>query len=87
MWHVSSSSSVATLRTAIHLLLPYLLTRGLEYGPPGFEPPQPHSKTLNYSKTVIVGNTGNYCMFTVDAHCIQGNPVNLILHIEDAIIS
>jgi len=26
MWHVSSRSSVATLRTAIHLLLTYLLT-------------------------------------------------------------
>ena len=26
MWHVSSRSSVATLRTAIHLLLIYLLT-------------------------------------------------------------
>ena len=25
MWHVSSHSSVATLRTAIHLLLTYLL--------------------------------------------------------------
>ena len=27
MWHVSSRSGVATLRTAIHLLLTYLLTR------------------------------------------------------------
>jgi len=26
MWHVSSRSGVATLRTAIHLLLTYLLT-------------------------------------------------------------
>jgi len=26
MWHVSSRSCVATLRTAIHLLLTYLLT-------------------------------------------------------------
>ena len=26
MWHVSSCSGVATLRTAIHLLLTYLLT-------------------------------------------------------------
>ena len=26
MWHVSSRSSVATLRTAMHLLLIYLLT-------------------------------------------------------------
>jgi len=26
MWHVNSRSSVATLRTAIHLLLTYLLT-------------------------------------------------------------
>ena len=26
MWHVSSRSSVATLRTAIHFLLTYLLT-------------------------------------------------------------
>jgi len=26
MWHVSSSNGVATLRTAIHLLLTYLLT-------------------------------------------------------------
>ena len=26
MWHVSSHSGVATLRTAIHLLLTYLLT-------------------------------------------------------------
>jgi len=26
MWHVSSRSGVATLRTAIHLLLSYLLT-------------------------------------------------------------
>ena len=26
MWHVSSGSGVATLRTAIHLLLTYLLT-------------------------------------------------------------
>jgi len=26
MWHASSSSGVATLRTAIHLLLTYLLT-------------------------------------------------------------
>ena len=26
MWHVSSRSGVATLRTAIHLLLAYLLT-------------------------------------------------------------
>ena len=30
MWHVSSRSGVATLRTAIHLLLTYLLT----YPPP-----------------------------------------------------
>ena len=30
MWHVSSRSSVATLRTAIHLLLTYLLTSGGE---------------------------------------------------------
>ena len=30
MWHVSSRSGVATLRTAIHLLLTYLLT-GLTY--------------------------------------------------------
>ena len=28
MWHVSSCSGVATLRTAIHLLLPYLFTPG-----------------------------------------------------------
>jgi len=28
MWHVSSRSGVATLRTAIHLLLTYLLTHG-----------------------------------------------------------
>ena len=28
MWHVSSRSGVASLRTAIHLLLTYLLTRG-----------------------------------------------------------
>jgi len=27
MWHVSSHSGVATLRTAIHLLLTYLLAR------------------------------------------------------------
>jgi len=27
MWHVSSRSSVATLQTAIHLLLTYLLTQ------------------------------------------------------------
>ena len=27
MWHVSSRSGVATLRTAIHLLLTYLLTK------------------------------------------------------------
>ena len=26
MWHVSSRSGVATLRTAIHMLLTYLLT-------------------------------------------------------------
>jgi len=26
MWHVSSRSDVATLRTAVHLLLTYLLT-------------------------------------------------------------
>ena len=26
MWHVSSRNGVATLRTAIHLLLTYLLT-------------------------------------------------------------
>ena len=26
MWHVSSHSGVTTLQTAIHLLLPYLLT-------------------------------------------------------------
>ena len=26
MWHVSSRSGVATLRTAVHLLLTYLLT-------------------------------------------------------------
>ena len=36
MWHVSSRSGVATLRTAIHLLLTYLLTivsaRGLAKG-------------------------------------------------------
>ena len=29
MWHVSSRSSVATLRTAIHLLLTYLLAETL----------------------------------------------------------
>ena len=29
MWHVSSRSGVATLRTAIHLLLTYLLTAQL----------------------------------------------------------
>ena len=28
MWHVSSRSGVAILRTAIHLLLTYLLTQG-----------------------------------------------------------
>ena len=31
MWHVSSRSSVATLRTAIHLLLTYLLTQVSRY--------------------------------------------------------
>ena len=30
MWHVSSRSGVATLRTAIHLLLTYLLTYSLQ---------------------------------------------------------
>jgi len=29
MWHVSSRSGVATLRTAMHLLLTYLLVRSL----------------------------------------------------------
>ena len=31
MWHVSSSSDVATLRTSIHLLLTYLLNRLFTY--------------------------------------------------------
>jgi len=31
-WHVSSSSGVATLRTAIHLLLTYLLTQQCSAG-------------------------------------------------------
>ena len=31
MWHVSSRSGVATLRTAIHLLLTYLLTNTPRY--------------------------------------------------------
>jgi len=30
IWHVSSHSGVATLRTAIHLLLTYLLTQGIQ---------------------------------------------------------
>ena len=36
MWHVSSRSGVATLRTAIHLLLTYLLTEhfGETFGAP-----------------------------------------------------
>jgi len=32
MWHVSSRSGVATLRTAIHLLLTYPLTRATVHG-------------------------------------------------------
>ena len=31
MWHVSSHSGVATLRTAIHLLLTYLLLSSVTY--------------------------------------------------------
>jgi len=35
MWHVSSRSGVATLRTAIHLLLTYLLHCALGIQPVG----------------------------------------------------
>ena len=34
MWHVSSRSGLATLRTAIHLLLTYLLTMAVALCPP-----------------------------------------------------
>ena len=36
MWHVSSRSGVATLRTAIHLLLTYLLTYDKTYDTQSF---------------------------------------------------
>ena len=39
MWHVSSSSGVATLRTAIHLLLTYLLTYWVRVPDSGAEAP------------------------------------------------
>jgi len=51
MWHVSSRSGVATLRTVIHLLLTYLLT---SFSSPAFRAP-------SMSFTRSLDNSGSSC--------------------------
>ena len=46
MWHVSSRSSVATLRTAIHLLLTYTCTPGQHQQPAAMDQITPQILTL-----------------------------------------
>jgi len=62
MWHVSSRSGVATLRTAIHLLVTYLLLKGTDEregrgegdGNGGEGIPRPNVKVSTVNSVVLV---------------------------------
>ena len=69
IWHVSSRSGVATLRTAIHLLLTYLLTPNISLG------------SLLLSHRILLSSVGQIQLQKSHRHpTAQGNVSDFRLH-------
>jgi len=71
MWHVSSRSGVATLRTGIHLLLTYFLTYLLDVGGNG----PTDQRCVTNSVTTLAYCTDCSCVILISIYFAQIRPV------------